>query len=82
MELLHHTLDCTMVGMTDNYYMQCEYIGYIRTEANTRFALIFTRLYSYSNTRKVFGYTANGFGIVILAYFINTCIFKAILVIQ
>ena len=53
-----------------------------RAEANTRFACIFARLHSYSNTRKVFKYTANDYGAVILAYFINIYTFKDILVIQ
>ena len=43
----------------------------IRAETNTRFALIFAWLHSYSNTRKVFRYTANDFGVVILAYLVN-----------
>ena len=54
----------------------------IRAETNTPFVQIFTRLHSYSNTRKVFRYTANDFGVAILAYFVNVYIFKAILVIQ
>ena len=53
-----------------------------RAETNTRFARIFAWLHSYSNTRKIFEYTASDFGIVILAYFVNIYIFKAILVIQ
>ena len=51
-----------------------------RAETNTRFARIFTQLHSYSNIRKVFRYTANDFGVVVLAYFVH--IFKAILIIQ
>ena len=53
-----------------------------RAETNTRFARIFARLHSYLNTWEVFEYTENDFGVVILAYFINIYIFKAILVIQ
>ena len=34
------------------------------------------------NTMKVFEYTTNDFGAVILAYLVNIYIFKAILVIQ
>ena len=37
-------------------------------ETNTRFAHIFTRLHSYSITRKVFGCIANDRGVVIFAY--------------
>ena len=51
---------------------------YVRAETNTRFV----QLHSYLNTRKVFGYAANDFGSVILAYLVNIYIFKAILVIQ
>ena len=54
----------------------------MRAETNTQFAWIFARLHSYSNTRKAFGYTANNFSVVILAYFVNIYTFKAILVIQ
>ena len=53
-----------------------------RAETNTRFARIFARLRNYSNTMKVFEYTTNDFGVVILAYLVNIYIFKAILVIQ
>ena len=48
---------------------------------NTRFAQIFAHLHRYSNARKVFRFTANNFDVVILVYFVNICIFKAILVI-
>ena len=54
----------------------------IRAKENTRFAQIFAQLHSYLNARKVFGCTVNDFGVVILAYFINIYMFKAILVIQ
>ena len=50
-----------------------------RAEANTRFARIFARLYSCLNARKGLRYTAYVFGVVILAYFVNIYIFKAIL---
>ena len=43
----------------------------IRAETNTRFVRIFARLHSYSNTKKVFGYTTNDFGVVILAYLVK-----------
>ena len=49
-----------------------------RTETNTQFA----HLHNYSNTMKVFEYTANDFGVVILAYLVNIYIFKTILAIQ
>ena len=39
-----------------------------RAETNTRFARIFTQLHNYSNTMKIFEYTTNKFGVVILAY--------------
>ena len=55
---------------------------FTRAETNTRFARIFARLHSYSNTRKIFRYTANDFGAVILTYLVNIYIFKAVLVIQ
>ena len=53
-----------------------------RAETNTLFARIFARLHNYSNTLKVFGYTTNDFGIVILVYLVNIYIFKAISVIK
>ena len=52
-----------------------------RAETNIGFARIFARLRNYLNTLKVFGYTTNDFGAVILAYLVNIYIFKAILVI-
>ena len=55
---------------------------YVRAETNTRFARIFTWLHNYSNTLKVFSYTKNDFGVVILVYLVNIYIFKAISVIQ
>ena len=55
--------------------------GYSMAETNIQFAQIFARLHNYS-TMKVFGYTTNYFGIVILAYLVNIYKFKAILVIQ
>ena len=39
----------------------------LRAETNTRFA----RLHNYSNTLKVFGYTTNDFGVIILIYLVN-----------
>ena len=44
---------------------------FIRAETNTRFVRIFARLHSYSNTEKVFEYTANDIGAVILAYLVH-----------
>ena len=60
----------------------------IRAETDTRFARIFAQLHDYSNAMKVFGYTSNDFGTVILgnylyilSYFSNSlnhilCIFS------
>ena len=42
-----------------------------KAETNTRFAWIFGRLHNFSNTMKAFEYTANDFGLVILAYLVN-----------
>ena len=56
--------------------MNCEHEVYI-TELKQILDLLGYSLgyiHSYSNTRKVFGYTANNFG----AYFVNIYIFKAI----
>ena len=46
------------------------------------FARIFALLHNYSNAVKVFEYTTNDFGLVILLCLVNIYIFKAILVIQ
>ena len=54
----------------------------VRAETNIQFTRIFARLHNYSNTMKVFRYTTNDFGIVILVYLLNTYIFEAISVIQ
>ena len=53
-----------------------------RAKTNTRFTWMFTWLHNYLNTLKVFGYTTNDFGVVILVYLVNIYIFKAISVIQ
>ena len=51
---------------------------YSRAEANTLFARIFAQLHNYSNAIKVFEYTKNDFGAVILVYLVNIYLFKEI----
>ena len=73
-----HVCICIYVGVCVCVYICVCVSVRIRAETNTQFA----RLHNYSNTLKVFGYTKNDFGVIILVYLVNIYIFKAISVIQ
>ena len=60
---------------TYNHPCTCPQSVLYRAVTNTRFVRIFARLHNYLNTLKVFGYTTNDFGAVILVYLVNIYIF-------